>query len=272
MKNIIFFSGNQLRHKFIADKLISKKYNLIWISMKREKEIKYKGKISRKFKRLLDLHNRKRISAEKRYFSNSGNSANNMCEKVIKIKNRNDDHKIIEKIFDIYKPKIFITYGCKKININRLKKKNNSGCYFWNIHAGLSPRYRGSVTHFWPSYLLEPEYTGVTLHEITEEIDWGPIIDQTKPTLRIGDGIHDIACKSVLIFGSSLKKKIENVIISKKKIKGIKQSFHGRVWTNKMWSPKHLIVVYEIFKDKIIDYCLKNKLVKNVKIKSVLRS
>ena len=104
MKNIIFFSGNQLRHK----------YNLIWISMKREKEIKYKRKMNKKLKGLLNLHNKKRILAEKKYFSNSGNSAKNSCKKIIKIKNGNEDHKIIEKIFSIYRPKLFITYGCKK--------------------------------------------------------------------------------------------------------------------------------------------------------------
>ena len=46
MKNVIFFSGNHLRHKFIADKLISKNYNLIWITMPRDKDIIYKGKLN----------------------------------------------------------------------------------------------------------------------------------------------------------------------------------------------------------------------------------
>ena len=46
MKNVIFFSGNHLRHKFIADKLISKNYNLIWITMPRDKDITYKGKLN----------------------------------------------------------------------------------------------------------------------------------------------------------------------------------------------------------------------------------
>jgi hypothetical protein len=32
----------------------------------------------------------------------------------------------------------------------------------WNIHGGLSPWYRGAITHFWPSYMLEPQLTGMS--------------------------------------------------------------------------------------------------------------
>ena len=67
--------------------------------------------------------------------------------------------------------------------------KNLKG-YKWNIHGGLSPWYRGGVTHFWPSYLLEPEYTGMTLHELTNDIDGGGIIHQNISSLNIKDGIH----------------------------------------------------------------------------------
>ena len=35
-----------------------------------------------------------------------------------------------------------------------------------NLHLGLSPRYRGAATLFWPFYFLEPNYAGSTLHYI----------------------------------------------------------------------------------------------------------
>ena len=53
MKNVIFFSGNHLRHKFIADKLISQTYNLIWSTMPRYKDITYKGKLNNYLKNIL---------------------------------------------------------------------------------------------------------------------------------------------------------------------------------------------------------------------------
>jgi|TARA_B100000767_G_C19771141_1_gene540079 methionyl-tRNA formyltransferase len=269
MKNIIFFSGNQLRHKFIADKLISKNYNLIWITMPRERDITYKGKTSNSLKNLLNIHNKKRINAENKYFSNAGKIAKKKCKKIINLNKKLDDDKIIKKNFFQFKPKLFITYGCRKVDIIGIKKNLKHHCYFWNLHAGLSPWYRGSITHFWPSYMLEPEFTGVTLHEITSDIDWGPVIDQTRPKLHKTDGVHDTSCKSILRFGNSLRNKIKKIFNSKHKIKGIPHKSQGRIWTNKMWSPKHLKLIYETYNDRINKYCLNNKTIKKVKIKSV---
>lgn len=46
-----------------------------------------------------------------------------------------------------------------------------------NFHLGLSPYYVGSGTLFWPFYNREPDYAGVTVHHLTEELDLGaPII------------------------------------------------------------------------------------------------
>ncbi len=269
MKNVIFFSGNHLRHKFIADKLISKNYNLIWITMPRDKDITYKGKLNNYLKNLLSIHNKKRLDAENKYFSNAGKIAKTKCKKIFNLNRKKDNNKMIDKIFFQFKPNLFITYGCKKIDISKIKKKLKHHCYFWNLHAGLSPWYRGSITHFWPSYMLEPEFTGVTLHEITNDIDWGPVIDQTKTKLKKTDGIHDTSCKSILNFGNSLKNKIKKTFDSKYKIKGIPHQSHGRIWTNKMWSPKHLKLIYETYSDRINKYCLTNKTLKKVKIKSV---
>ena len=56
------------------------------------------------------------------------------------------------------------------------------------------------MTHFWPTYLLEPEYTGVTVHNITNKIDGGEIIHQSHVNLNPNDGIHDNACRCMKNF------------------------------------------------------------------------
>lgn len=48
-----------------------------------------------------------------------------------------------------------------------------------NVHFSLLPAYKGCFTSIWPLYYGEKE-TGVTLHEIDDGIDTGPIIDQQK--------------------------------------------------------------------------------------------
>ena len=67
-----------------------------------------------------------------------------------------------------------------------------------NLHLGLSPRYRGAATLFWPFYFLEPNYAGSTLHYIVAEPDAGDIVHQVTPQLERGDGIHDVGCKTVV--------------------------------------------------------------------------
>ena len=50
------------------------------------------------------------------------------------------------------------------------------------------------------------EYTGVTLHELTEDIDGGDIIHQTVAEINIKDGIHENACRLVKNFSDKLPK------------------------------------------------------------------
>ena len=47
-----------------------------------------------------------------------------------------------------------------------------------NMHLGLSPWYRGSATLFWPFYFLQPQFAGITFHQITPKADAGPILHQ----------------------------------------------------------------------------------------------
>jgi len=44
-----------------------------------------------------------------------------------------------------------------------------------NIHAGIAPEYRGSACNFWADYHGRPDLVGVTLHDLTAEIDGGAI-------------------------------------------------------------------------------------------------
>lgn len=50
-----------------------------------------------------------------------------------------------------------------------------------NLHLGLSPRYRGSATLFWPFANDELEFLGTTIHILTKGIDSGPILKSVKP-------------------------------------------------------------------------------------------
>jgi hypothetical protein len=72
---------------------------------------------------------------------------------------------------------------------------------FVNMHAGITPRYRGAHGGYWALYEGYPEFAGTTIHFIDEGIDTGTIIHQqtfdvtpedsfaTYPYLHLATGI-----------------------------------------------------------------------------------
>lgn len=50
--------------------------------------------------------------------------------------------------------------------------------FFWNLHSGVLPQYRGAHPQFW-SLLNGEKYCGLTLHEINAGIDTGKIINRS---------------------------------------------------------------------------------------------
>ena len=266
---IVLFTGNHLRHNYLVDSFSKVFKEIIWIVEKREN---YIPDIDRNFSsevnKLQKIHFEKRLDAENFFFkSNAGDFSKNRVTKIIKI-NREDISKgKLKKILTNIKLKLFISYGVGKIPQKILKDLN---CYKWNVHGGLSPWYRGTITHFWPSYLLEPEFTGMTLHELTEDIDGGDIIHQNISKLNVNDGIHQNACRTVKSFFDELPSLIKKNFKKKKKLIGINSITNGRIWTSRMWSPIHLKLIYKIYEDKINKYCVENKKIIKPKIKSIL--
>tara|TARA_B110000046_G_scaffold148305_1_gene156176 strand:- start:2030 stop:2860 length:831 start_codon:yes stop_codon:yes gene_type:complete len=128
-----------------------------------------------------------------------------------------------------------------------------------NLHLGLSPRYRGSATLFWPFYFLEPNFAGSTFHYLTEQPDAGDIIHQIIPTLEYGDKIHDVACKvisaSSIAVTDLVKIYLSNGYWSKKT-----QKHSGKNFLDSDFYPAHLRLIYNTYDEKIVDYYLKNKI------------
>ena len=52
---------------------------------------------------------------------------------------------------------------------------------------------------------MEPEFTGITVHETTEDLDAGAIIHQEIVKLNKEDGIHENACRITEIFRKFFK-------------------------------------------------------------------
>lgn len=81
---------------------------------------------------------------------------------------------------------------------------------FWNVHLSLLPKYRGaSPTAF--SLILGDTETGVTLTQMDELLDHGPIIAQEKMPINSTDKRSDIEKKLTDLGLELLKKTIRNL-------------------------------------------------------------
>jgi len=124
-------------------------------------------------------------------------------------------------------------------------------CPVVNLHLGLSPRYRGSATLFWPFYFMEPAYAGSTFHHIVSEPDAGEIIHQVVPALHRNDGIHDVACKTVVQSAHEA-----TILLRMFQEKGYwatrKQKATGKNYLSSDFRPQHLRVIYNVFANDMV--------------------
>lgn len=57
---------------------------------------------------------------------------------------------------------------------------------WWNLHPSLLPAYRGPDPLFWQQRAAESK-TGISLHQMDEGFDTGPILGQAAVSLALGD-------------------------------------------------------------------------------------
>ena len=68
-----------------------------------------------------------------------------------------------------------------------------------NMHTGISPRYRGADTVFWPLYNAEPQWIGTTVHQLDAGIDSGPVLATVRPAIDAADNEDTLFAKCVVV-------------------------------------------------------------------------
>lgn len=254
--NIVGLFGDHPRHKYIARR-VAETGSLDGIVIEeRESHVpEPPDRLDDRLTELYEHHFQRRADAEEEFFG-GGSFPDIESIRISKDElNSEQTRKFIKKA----NPDLGITYGVHILNDETVAAVPGD---LWNVHGGLSPKYRGVITHFWPSYMLEPQMTGVTLHEITSDIDGGKIVHQTGAELVRGDGIHELACRTVESFGRELTEVLE--LAKRDEINDpVPQESSGKLWVSRDWRPEHLIPVYETFDNEIVDYYLDGKFEKD---------
>jgi methionyl-tRNA formyltransferase len=128
-----------------------------------------------------------------------------------------------------------------------------------NLHLGLSPWYRGSATLFWPFYFLQPQYAGATFHQIEPEADAGEIIHHSMPNLELGQSLHDVAAEVVVNAKSDLVH-LYRQLDQRGRLELYPQKSTGRLFLTRDFEPHHLRLIYDLYKDRIVDEWINGRL------------
>jgi folate-dependent phosphoribosylglycinamide formyltransferase PurN len=252
---VLLATGNHPRHKYLIRLLKENGFLTALIIEKRENFIPSPPQnLDDLTKDYFVTHFEKRNLAEVEVFDPQINEVE--CENRLEIlPGEINDQNTIDFITKI-KPDILITFGIGILQQNFLSVAPKE---IWNIHGGLSPWYKGAITHFWPSYHLQPQFTGCTIHYINSKIDAGAIIHQTPAVLETNDGLHQLSCKSLKI-GLETIVPLLSLMGRSNNIKAVNQKTTGKLWLKKDWAPQHLKLIYGLYEDKIVNAYLNGEL------------
>ncbi len=247
-------TGDSLRHRYVADVLYKNGSLAALVVEKREPFIPDPpGSLEPRLKELFVRHFKSRAESEQRFFGETAKMEHKVPTLFVAKEELNGPK--VGQFLKAQRADLAMTYGVHVLSGPTLALLPR---HRWNIHGGLSPWYRGCITLFWPSYLLEPQMTGMTVHELTERIDGGPIVHQCAAPLVRNDGLHDLGCRAVKQIADELPGLL--ALAESRRLKpSVVQKTAGKLWTEADWRPAHLRLIYDVFGDRIVDAYLDGK-------------
>ena len=253
---ILILSGNLLKHKFVALKLLKAFKNSKIIIEKYPKNV-FKNYSNKKYK-VIQNHFKKVHFYEQKFFKNFCNKNKDLLNRktLLSVKKKSIKNFKLFKIIKKFKPTLIIVNATSIINkrlVNAYKFK------IINIHQGLMPYYRGTGTNVWTFYNNELEYTGVTIHFINEKIDDGKILLQAQSKFSKNDNTHIIGCKNAKL-SINLVKKVIKYLIKKPNYKGKKiKSRKNKIFFKKDFNEDVVLKIDNLIKEGIVKKYLKRE-------------
>ena len=224
---ITLFTSDNKRHNYLIN-LLSNFCKKLFVVQETKKILDNKN--DNKYQNNCDIEKyfTKVLEAQNKIFKKNSEINNNNI-KSLQIINGELNHLTLSYLKEYLKSDIYIVFGSSYIKgelVEFLIKQKAI-----NIHAGVSPYYRGTDCNFWALFDGNPHLVGCTIHLLSKELDGGPILYHAMSNYKttpfeytmysIKSAFHSIAEKikdgSIFSIEHLPQKKMKEIRYSKKR-------------------------------------------------------
>ena len=178
---VTLFTSNNHRHNYLIN-LLSNFCDEVWVVQ--ECNTLFTGKNDEKYqnKNIIEEYFYKVLEAQNKIFKNEFVNKNNNNIKTLPILYGELNKLSLSFLEDFLKSDIYVVFGSSYIKgelVDFLVKQKAI-----NIHAGVSPYYRGTDCNFWALYDDNPHLVGSTIHLLSRGLDSGPMLYHAMSNLK----------------------------------------------------------------------------------------
>jgi methionyl-tRNA formyltransferase len=178
---ITLFTKNNVRHNYLIS-LLSKISDKLFVIQ--ESEIILQDVIPMRYQAsaIIKEYFEKVNEAQFKLFKNSNVDKPKKNTKILTMPLGDLNKHSLESLSDFLKSDIYIIFGGSYIKgalVDFLIEQKAI-----NIHAGISPYYRGTDCNFWALYDGNPHLVGATIHLLSKGLDNGPMLYHAMSNLK----------------------------------------------------------------------------------------
>ena len=253
MNKLLIVTSDSLRHKYFALRILKEIKNSKVVFETRNRinyyRVKYDGLTKNHFDKL--------FKTEEDYFKKIVSENKEFIDKntLMKIEKDEINSDNFFSFLNNFNPSCIALYSVSIIRERLITAFKNR---LFNVHAGLSPYYRGTATNIWPIINGEIEYIGMTVHHIDKGIDSGGLILQGRPNLESDDDTHTMACKNTILAAELIIKVVNYFFINKNVPSHFQDLSKGKQYYFNDFSDETILKLNELLKQRVIKNYIDN--------------
>jgi methionyl-tRNA formyltransferase len=187
--SVLILCGRSPRHLYVANRLckdadpvaIVQETGTQWSAKKAVRRLRRGGLWPKAWRLLRDRYRLSRKDEARFFF---GTQPARLVRPDLLVEVPHINHPDLAALAGRLHPDVIAVFGTSLIR-GPLLDSGRLGIF--NLHGGLSPRYRGADCTFWALHNGEPDQVGCTLHAIDDGIDTGKLVAHICPEVGEGD-------------------------------------------------------------------------------------